>query len=85
MARGWESKSVEDQMADAETRRRPVRRGPEPSPEERARAREVDAVSLARARVLEQLQTTCDRRYRASLEQALADLDARLAGLTGRL
>src|SRR5437870_3043341 len=78
MARGWESKSVEEQIAAAEEERR---RTPHPqlSPDEQARKARRGNLNLARARVLQDLQAACDRRHRAMLEQALVDLDAQLA------
>ncbi|MFO7302672.1 MAG: hypothetical protein DIU54_009695 [Acidobacteriota bacterium] len=79
MARGWESKSVDEQMAEAERAREEV--APPPSAEERERAARLEALTLDRARTLQQLQTACDRRYRAQLEAALAHLDAAIAGL----
>ena len=77
MARGWESKSVEEQIASS--RDRPVADGPDLSAAARDRAQHVARLQVARGRVLQQLQTACDRRYRAELEQALADLDAELS------
>lgn len=36
------------------------------------------ALALSRTRILQQLQTACDRRLRAQLEAALADVDEQL-------
>jgi hypothetical protein len=77
MARGWESKSVEDQIAAAE-QGRAARTAQELTDAERGRVQRVGTLQLARARILQQLQGVCDRRYRAQLEQSLADLDAEL-------
>jgi hypothetical protein len=76
MARGWESKSVEDQIAELE--QRSAAKGPELSESERARVQRIGGLKVARARVLQQLQGACDRRYRAQLEQSLAAIDAEL-------
>jgi hypothetical protein len=53
MARGWESKSIEAQQAEAaETARVPKKRL---TPEKASRQRELDGVQLSRKRVLRQL------------------------------
>jgi hypothetical protein len=72
MARGWESKAVDDQIAAAEAA------AAERSAPDRTTA---DREQLARARALQDLQLACDRRHRALLEQTIAHLDAELAGL----
>jgi len=76
MARGWESKSVEAQQEAAETRRS----GPPPASREDAhRQSERATLMLARTRALADLQQACAPAHRAMLEQAIADLDRRLA------
>lgn len=77
MARGWESKAIEDQQAARETSTRVA--GPELSAEEAARQQQRDSLLLARTRVLSDLQHACRAPHRAMLEAALADLDRRLA------
>ncbi len=77
MARGWESKAVDDQIADAEARS-PRDHRPAPTPEEQERAARRGTLELARTSTLERLQRACDRRHRALLEQTLAHLDAEL-------
>ena len=79
MARGWESKSVEAQQADASTRTRP---GPPLSPDEARRREEVTTLTLARARVEADLRRATADAHRAMLERAIADLDRRIAELT---
>jgi hypothetical protein len=79
MARGWESKAVEDQQLESDNRRRPGSSAadaskPAPTPERAA-------LLLARTRALGDLQLACAPAYRAMLEQAIRDLDARLAAL----
>jgi hypothetical protein len=80
MARGWESKSVESQIADAG------------SQADRAGAltregREIEAkrasLDLSRRRVLQELQATRSALRRTSLEQALAFLDEEIRKLGG--
>jgi len=83
MARGWESKSVESQREEAESRKaaRPV----QPLTEaETAAKREIEMLRLSRKRVLTDLAAATNPRYRAQLEAALKHLDAKLGakGLT---
>ena len=80
MARGWESKSVDDQQAAAEAASA-ERLDPALSPGQMQRASRRTALSLARSRTLQDLQTACDTRHRALLEETLAHLDAELAAL----
>lgn len=77
MARGWESKAVEAQQEAAE--QTPIRRAL--TPEEAARQTERATLMLARTRALADLQHACAPAHRAMLEQAIADLDARIAAL----
>jgi hypothetical protein len=80
MARGWESKSVEDQIETAEatkSRENAVR-----LTEEQIRIlRERESLELSRTRVLRDLATATHERYREQLKSALKHLDDRLAEL----
>jgi hypothetical protein len=78
MARGWESKSVEAQQDAAATAHQT---GPAISPEEATRRNQRATLMLARSRALADLQQACAAPHRAMLEQAIADLDARIAAL----
>jgi len=78
MARGWESHSVESPQDDAASR---VASAPPVSPEDAARRAERTTWMLARSRAMSDLQHACAAAHRAMLEQAIADLDARLARL----
>lgn len=80
MARGWESKSVENQIADASDRERS--REPAKTADELERGAKRASLQLARARALQDLQAACDRRHRALLEQTIAHLDGEIAKLT---
>jgi len=80
MARGWESKSVEDQQ-DAAERARAVRQAPALTPEAQARAQQRESLRLARTNTVATLQTACNPRHRAMLEETLAHLDAQLRAL----
>jgi hypothetical protein len=77
MARGWESKAVESQQEEAATRQRSG--GPPVSPADAQRRAERATLMLARTKALTDLQHACAPAHRAMLEQAIADLDRRLA------
>jgi len=83
MARGWESKSVEDQVAAAEAARE-ARAKPHLTDQQRAQETERQSLLLSRAQVTDRLKRATNPRYRAQLESALKDLDARLRDLQNR-
>ena len=80
MARGWESKSVEDQQ-DAAERARAVRQAPALTADAQALAQQRETLRLSRARTVASLQTACNPRHRTMLEETLAHLDAQLRAL----
>jgi hypothetical protein len=80
MARGWESKSVESQIEAADQARK-LRAKPQPDPHEVELQNKRDSLLMSRTRVLHDLQTACNARYRAQLEAALSYLDQQLAAL----
>jgi len=61
MARGWESKSVEDQIGAAEAAKSD-RAKPALTPAERDRQARRDGLLLSRARVVKELESTADAR-----------------------
>jgi hypothetical protein len=76
VARGWESKSVEAQQADASEK---SSKRPAPmSAEEAARWREKESLRLSRQRVLQQLEAAQNPRHRNLLKDTLADLEEKL-------
>jgi hypothetical protein len=77
VARGWESKSVEAQQAEASDKSNQAR--PRMNREEAARWRERESLRLSRQKVLQQLDVSQNPRHRKQLEEALADLDKKLA------
>ncbi len=79
MARGFESKQVEAQQ-EAASARKPT--GPPVDRAHAQRAAERATLMLARTRALADLQRACAPAHRAMLEQAIADLDRRLAALS---
>lgn len=76
VARGWESKSVEAQQAEASDKSAQTR--PKMSAEEAARWRERENLRLARQTVLQQLEASQNPRHRKLLEDSLADLEQKL-------
>jgi len=80
MARGWESKAVEAQIESAESRRpRASAKALDPVIAERIRQRE--GLEMSRTRVMHDLDTANNPRYRAILQAALKHLDDKLAEL----
>ena len=79
MARGWESKSVEEQQAEAAAQKNSAKS--QITPQEAIRLRTEEGLRLSRQRVLQQLGNVRDQRLRQMLEQALADLDYRIKAL----
>lgn len=79
MARGWESKSVESQIEAANARRGRFKTRPTPDQIEIERKR--DSLLLQRTRILHQLETCHDERYRKTLSSGLAYLESQLAEL----
>jgi hypothetical protein len=80
MARGWESKGVEGQVQERETKedRKNKRQLSQDQVEVR---RQRGILMLSRARVEIQLQGAQAERYREQLTRALADIDSQLAKL----
>ncbi len=79
MARGWESKSVEEQQAESKLEHsgKKVRLTPEQIVNERRK----QGLILSRSSVVRQLQTVKSEAHRQMLERALADLEAQIARL----
>jgi hypothetical protein len=76
MARGWESKSVEEQVAEKQSASGTIEGKPDVAAEA-TRKRERQALELQRERILDERTSSPHRR--AALEAALADIEARLA------
>lgn len=82
MARGWESKAVEDQMNEAEERaRRKQDAEDDISPEERARRERLGSLQLSRARTLSQLEQATRPAHREMLQRTLRALEAEIDSL----
>ena len=77
MARGWESKSIEQQQAEMSEQRQTFRARLSPAEQQRNRKRE--GLLLSRERLTQQLEAAANPRHRQMLEQAVAELDRQLA------
>ena len=76
MARGWESKAVEQQQELSAIPENPKQE----LTSEQVTARHLrDKLLLERAQVVHQLEVSQNPRYREMLQRALADLERRLA------
>lgn len=83
MARGWESKAVEDQQQEAEERaRRRLAAEEALTPEEKARRERLDSLYLSRARTLTQLEQATRPAHREMLQRTLRALEAEIEGLS---
>lgn len=74
MARGWESKDVESQRDNREQK-------PGAAPAKSDLEQRREALHLQRTRVLRELQSACNARFRGQLEASLQHLDAELKKL----
>ncbi len=79
MARGWESKSVEAQLEEAESTKSVERRALTAGEAENIRKREL--LLMASALTKQSLSEANNPRYRQILEKQLSDLEAQLTQL----
>ena len=77
MARGWESKSVEQQREERLEQGKSAR--PVVSAEQQERNRKREGLALSRKRLIQQLEAASNPRHRQMLVEALAELDRQLA------
>jgi hypothetical protein len=77
MARGWESKSIEQQQEERSEQRKTARAPL--SPERQQRNRKREGLLLSRERLSQQLQAAGNPRHRHMLEQSIAELDRQLS------
>lgn len=80
MARGWESKSVEEQMEIAKDSGSKNKKQPLTDGEKRVQ-HERDNLKLSRAYIVHQIEASTNERYTRSLQQALSEIDEKLAAL----
>jgi len=81
MARGWESKSVAAQIDAAENHSRRAQKHNILSPDRLELIRKKETILLSRTRIVRELESALNPRYRVVLEKALADLDAQLSDI----
>jgi len=79
MARGWESKSIEQQQDEARSAR--LEKRTPLTPGQIAAAQKLNSLELSRARIRQQLDAASNSRHRQMLETALADLDKQIIRL----
>jgi hypothetical protein len=81
MARGWESKSVEEQVQEHQSRGEENKKR-QLTPEQLESRRKREVLLLSRSRVQKDLQASQNPRHRDQLNSALADLESQIAELT---
>ena len=81
MARGWESKAVEEQVHDHEEKGDGKKKR-QLTPEQQESRRRREVLLLSRSRVQKDLQAAQNPRHRDQLNSALADLDSQIAALS---
>jgi len=80
VARGWESKSVEEQISQREGDSQKSAKQ-ELTPRQLELRSQRESILLARTRILSSLESACDSRYRALLERSLSHLETELERL----
>jgi hypothetical protein len=80
MARGWESKSVEDQIAASEDRKAAAAKKVR-TPDEIARESRKQGLLLSRAKIVRDIENARDERHRVALQQALEYIDGQIQTL----
>ncbi len=91
MARGWESKSVEDQVqqSEAAAATAPAKDGKEPKDKHKRQLtaaqielhRQREVLILSRVRVQQNLKVSSNPRYTEQLNRALADIEVQLSAI----
>ena len=80
MARGWESKAVEDQIGEAEAKKE-IRRKQSLTPAEAEHLQRKQALLQERARIVREMERAYMRRHLVMLERGLAHIEAELIKL----
>ena len=80
MARGWESKSVEDQIAASEDRKAAASTRARTADEIERESRK-QGLLLSRAKIVNDIEHARDERHRAALRQALDYIDTQINSL----
>jgi hypothetical protein len=84
MARGWESKSVEDQIEEAR-RSQDASEYRLQSPEEKERERKVESLKLERSRLTEQLKRARSEAHQRMIRQSLQAIEEEITALIATL
>ena len=80
MARGWESKDVESQVAENRAENSPSEKSRK-TQEQMEKDRERQGLELSKKHVLADLETATHPNHRKTLEAALAHLEAKIESL----
>jgi len=80
MAKGWESKSVEDQIQQHQGNSN-IKTKQGPTAAQADARRKTNVLLLSRARVEKDLNASQNTRYRDQLNRALSDIDAQISQL----
>ena len=80
MARGWESKSIEDQIEEAR-RSQGLAEGRVQSPEAKERERKIESLKLERSRLTEQLNRARSEAHQRMIRQSLEAIEEEIATL----
>ena len=78
MARGWESKSVEQQQEEASSN---TAKGPRLTTQEVAEQQKRHSLELSRTHIAHQLEVATNPKHRQVLEAALRELDRQIESL----
>lgn len=82
MARGWESKAIEAQQAEATEATRKYHAPL--SPEQQALQRQLEGLELSRKNLQHKLETATNSRYQKMLSESIADLEQRIQQLSSK-
>jgi len=80
MARGWESKGVEDQIGEAEAKKE-ARHKRTLTPDEIEHQQRKESLLQERSRIIREMERAYMRRHLVMLERGLAYIDAEIAKL----
>lgn len=78
MARGWESKSVEQQQDEVRSAKEAK---PHLTPEQKEANVRKQGLMLSRSRILQQISSAASPVYLSTLQQALADIEDQISHL----
>jgi hypothetical protein len=82
MARGWESKDVQDQVVESTETKKAPHGHEQKNPEQQLREQAVRDLQLSRIRISNDLANATNANHRKSLEAALAHLDKKISELS---